>query len=319
VNGRHANWASLVPGILAIAAMIAFVVAVFAFGRIGALRGDTFHLYAYTDEARGILRGSEVRLAGQKVGLVTDIQFRPASTDSAKRIRLSLEILENHRDQFRRDSYAQIRSGGTLLGAPVVYVTPGTSRTPVLEDWALLQSREQLDVEAVTSEVAIASRQFPAIIANMKLVAQQIRGVTRSLDATSPDAEIPVSVVTGRALSLGRRMTDGRGTIASVLRDADPLMIRARRAVARADSARALLAASRGSLGKLQGDSTIIRTLADVRNELSIVSALLSESRGTAGRVLNDSALVMQVRQLERELGATIADLKRDPGRYIAF
>lgn len=321
MSGRRHTWRSLLPGLVAIVAMVAAVVVVLVFARIGALHGDTFRLYAYTDEARGVLEGTEVWLAGQKVGLVAGVEFRPVGSDTAQRLRLSLDILERYRPLFRRDSYAQIRSGGSLIGAPVVYVTPGSSAAAPLRSGDLLASRRQLDTEAFTSEMAIASRQFPEIVRNLRKIGGDVRRTGARLEGRGADVpSVALEVVGSRAAGLGRRILGGEGTLGLALRSGDDaLMTRAVRAAARADSVLSLLDDGNGILVRLESDSTLVRTVADARNELSIVRALMAESRGSAGRFLHDSAVVRELARLERELGATMKDAKRNPVRYIAF
>ena len=73
------------------------------------------------------------------------------------------------------------------------------------------------------------------------------------------------------------------------------------------------------SLGRFRRDSTLLRQVADVRAELSIVQALLAEPRGTAGRVLADSAAQMELGRMTREMGLLFEDIKRNPMRYLAF
>ena len=314
---RRRSWPRLIPGLVVLAVLIAGAVAVLAFARIGALRGDTFRLYMYTSEARGVLKGSEVWLAGQRVGVVADVAFREVTADTSGRVRIALDILEPYREQFRGDSYAQIRSGGSLIGAPVVYVSPGTPAAPRLADGGVIPSRGQLDTEDVTSQIALASRHVPEIAKNVRALGSEFARVRSSLGGTSRDEPgVVLRIVGARASRFGERTLSGSGSVGRVLRDRDALARRAGRVVARADS---VLELAKTAGRPLRGDSAFVRTLADVRNEVSIVRALLEEPRGTAGRLTRDSAIVQQLRRVERELGGIMSDFKRDPARFIAF
>jgi hypothetical protein len=94
---------------------------------------------------------------------------------------------------------------------------------------------------------------------------------------------------------------------------------RAKRALARVDSLRALVASNETSIGRFRRDSSLLRTVGSLRDEVTIVKALLDEPRGTAGRVLHDSVLTRQLGAAQRELGALLADLRKHPLRYVAF
>jgi hypothetical protein len=260
-----------------------------------------------------------VWLAGQRVGTVKRISFAPVTADTNRRLLLELDMLEEYQELIRRDSYAQIRSGGSLIGAPVVYITVGSDREPVLRDGAYMSSRPQVDAEGVTSEVALAARDFPPIIRNIREIGAQIKGMRQTVGSlTDDERSVRFEVVGRRAAGLTRRATAGGGTVALALRD-EALLDRARRAIARADSLGDMLGRDSTTIARLRADSALQRALIDARNELSIVRVRLARAHGTAGRAVADSAIVQQVARLERELERTIEDFKRDPGRYVAF
>ena len=96
-------------------------------------------------------------------------------------------------------------------------------------------------------------------------------------------------------------------------------MSRARAAMARADSVKVVMTGATTRLGRFTRDTAMRATIADIRNEVSIVRGQLASAEGTAGRILGDSAVFMELGRLERELGALMADVKRNPMRYVNF
>ena len=109
----------------------------------------------------------------------------------------------------------------------------------------------------------------------------------------------------------------GSGTIGRVMQGG--LTTRTSRVLARVDSVRALLASPNTSFGRMRRDSTLLREVEDIRNELTVVRADLDESRGSAGRFMHDSAIFSAVGAAQREMTALFADLKKHPMRYISF
>ena len=316
---RPVGWRQLVPGLAIVAVGVAAVAAVFTYARVGALRGDTVKVYALTDNVAGLAQGAEVWLGGRRVGRVGQIGFGSPSTDSSLRIVITAEVLDDYQGQIRRDSYAQIRPGGSLVGAPVLSISTGTSRTAALRDGDTLSTRAQTDLEAVTSRAAVASREFPAIIANVKLLAARLSGTKSTIGAiiTSDAGAEQMSALARRSARLAGSLSTGSGTVGRALRgDAAG---RASEAAAHLDTLRTLLASQQQALGSFRRDSTLLRSVQGLRDEVSIVRALLDEPRGTAGRVLRDSALVRQLSGAEIELAALVADIKAHPLRYVAF
>ena len=316
---RTLRWSGLIPGVIIFATIVGVCVAVLMFAQVGALHGDTFRLYAAMGSARGVIEGTEVWLSGQKVGLVTGVEFQPVTVDTNRRVVIGMDVLEKYRHQIRGNSTAQVRAGGTLIGAQVVWVASGTEGEPMLVDGDTIDAMPQGDTESVSAKAAMATREFPAIIANIKLLSSMLTSSQGTLGAMGADqGGKPLMVLRERATSLTTQATSGDGSIALAMRGGN-LTARARTAVARTDSIRRILTDSTTSLGRFRRDSTLLRTVADVRNEVSIVRALLDESRGTAGRAINDKAIVQELVELESELGALMADIQRRPLRYIAF
>ena len=309
----------MIPGVIAIGVIVLSTIALLMFARVGALHGDTVRIYAATDQARGLLKGSDVWLAGQKVGVVADIRFQPVESAVSQRLLLELELLKKNLPQLRGDSYAQIRTGGSLIGAQVVYLTTGTPTAPEVEAGDTLRAKPQGDAESVASQIAGASRQFPAIINNVKLLSSQLESARGTLGAFGAEEGVQkIGRVGERAADLTGRAFGGEGTISLIMRRTDHVT-RARSAMARADSIRLLLSSKTTTYGRLRRDSTLIREIASVRNEVSIVKALLTEPQGTAGRVRADSAIVRQLGLVEREFTALKRDISRDPLRFISF
>lgn len=317
---NRTRWAELLPGAIIVAVIAAFTFAVLVYARVGRLHGDTYHLHILTDAARGVIQGTEVWLAGQKVGLVKEIRFAPPGyrRDSLARLDIELELVEDARELIREDSFGQIRSGGSLIGAPVVYITPGTSARPALEEGDTVAAKPQVDTEGLTSAVALAGREIPIVIREAKQIREDMRRATSGLSELQDDGGVSLSVVGSRAAGLTRRATRGGGTVPLLQQDR-MVMNRVSGAMQSVDTIRALLASDATSYGRFKRDSSLLREIASVRDEMSILRGLIAQSRGTAGRIANDKAVTDALANAERELGRTIEDIKRDPLRYVRF
>jgi len=172
----------------------------------------------------------------------------------------------------------------------------------------------------MTSQFAIASREFPAIISNVKLLSQQLHSVNGTLGAMGIEhGGVELAQTRRQATRLATRLTNPNGTIGSALASQSALVDRARRVMARADSVRAVIASENTSLGRVRRDSTLLREVADIRNELDIVRARMASPTGTLGRVHADSALFDAIAGAQREMTLIMADIHRRPLRYIHF
>jgi phospholipid/cholesterol/gamma-HCH transport system substrate-binding protein len=318
---RRLAWSNVRGGLVAIAAIVGICVATLKYARVGALHGDTFRLYAIVGAARGALKGSEVWLMGQRIGKITDIRFRsPAESDTSTRVLVEMQVLEQYREVMHRDAVAEIRPGGSFIGAVVVYLTPGSAQAPTIRDGDTVHARPQADVESATAQFGAAAKELPRVVGNMKTIRAELDSTTGTVGALLQSAHGERGALRSASTQLARlrrRMSNERGSLGRIVDGG--LGARAQVVMARADSVRTLIGSSSNSLGRFKRDSTLTAEVADIRDELATVRASLAESRGTAGRVLHDSAAFTALGEAHREMSLLLADLKKHPLRYNPF
>jgi phospholipid/cholesterol/gamma-HCH transport system substrate-binding protein len=315
-----ARWRELRIGIIAAIGLVAVSIAVLLFARVGAIRGDTFRLFLRTGSASGLMKGSEVWVGGQRVGRVVDIRFLPPAGQDADALLVEMEVIQRYRHAIRRDSRAQIRPGARMIAAPVVRLDPGSMGSRLVVPGDTLRARPQADVQSMAERFGEATRELPAVMADVKRVNQALRSPGGTIGAFGSErGGVELAAVRARGGRIAASLTQRRGTLGLLLGGRDQLMGRAERVLARADSVQSLFGSPENAVGRFRRDSTLKLVVADIQNELSIVRALLRDSRGTAGRVLHDRAIVESLMDAEREMGAIMADIRRRPLRYLNF
>jgi len=100
---------------------------------------NTYAITVTLKYAGGIKPGSDVELAGAKVGKVSSIRFLGGNAGlDAPVLGLELEIDKRAKELIRGDSVFNIQME-SLLGGKVVEITPGTPATKVLADDAIVR------------------------------------------------------------------------------------------------------------------------------------------------------------------------------------
>jgi phospholipid/cholesterol/gamma-HCH transport system substrate-binding protein len=314
---RPQSWKDVWVGTAALVAVTAAAAVVLTYARVGALRGDTIRLYAVTPHARGILPGSEVWLAGQRVGTVRSVGFRPPSTDTALRVLLTLDVLAEPAVAIRRAAPVSIRAGGSLIGAPVVAISAATPVNPRVQNGDTLVADPGNELESIRTRLtATVGTEVPVVLDNMRVLAAQLATARGTLGALGIEGPRRIGGTAAAAAALVDRATHGTGTVALALGRGD-LSTRARAVLTRVDELRTRAASGSGSIGRLRTDSALTRAIRDVRAELDVVQALLAEPRGTAGRVPRDEALRLELERARAELELIVADMRRNPLRYV--
>ncbi len=317
---RKVRWRDLSLGLFALAGVVAAAFAILVYGRVGLLHGQKFTLYVLTDAARGVIRGTEVWLDGQKVGVVKGINFRSPDNPPSERLVLVLSVLEDARSRIRGDSRVQVRGGATIIGDRVVYIASGMASLKGVADGDTIRAAEQADLEGMTSDAALASRELPGIVENVKLLADQLQTAQGTLGALGVERggpeTIQLRIKTSRVMA---RLTSAHGTFGHAWNEHEDLMGRASRVMARIDSIKVLVASDQHSLGRFRRDSTLAIEIRRARTELADVQRLASSPNGTIGRIRSDSIIIRNVHRSLAEVDSLIADVKKHPLRYLSF
>ena len=316
---RPLRWKDLVPGAVVLGSLLLLTAATLKYARIGRLTGDTVRYYAAFSGARNVMGGTEVYISGAKVGRVKRVTFAPPVTDTTRRVIIELEVKERYREQIRQNSSARLRTGARLMGPTVLYITAGTSDAPVVPANDTIVGSSGGDIQALTTSFGEVAKEFPAVMANVKVLSSSLSSTRGTIGAlTTLDAPQRFEALVHNATRLTDRATAGKGTLGLAM-GRGALIERAKAASAQADSIRALLASNKTSLGRFRRDSTLLRTVADLRDELSIAQRLLANQTGSLGRFGQDSIIAHQTAERARLMAEIMADIKRRPFRYIAF
>jgi hypothetical protein len=120
----------------------------------------------------------------------------------------------------------------------------------------------------------------------------------------------------GSVASFLDQATDNNGSLALIARG--DIGARLSRITAQKDSIAALIASGRGSLGRFSKDSTLVKDVASVQARLDSLKQRFS-GNGTIARSRSDSSLAVEMAKMNAELAALMADLKKNPRKYITF
>lgn len=314
---RQIHWKELTGGIIAVAAIVGLTIAILIYARVGGLHGKKVTLYVVTNEAKGVLAGTEVWLAGNKQGLVKDVSFRPPSTDPLERLIITTEFLEDALPNVRRDSYAQIRPAGGLIGSTIVYIEVGSLTSPQLHDGDTVYARRKGRISVLAADVNRIGPELTALSESIGQLNARMKNPTGTIGSARARGIPRMPDISARMSRLAAKATGGSGTIAMANRNS--LMARASRAMAAADSIRTLMSSNRGSLGRFRRDTTLATKAKGVLAELDTLRAFAANPVGAIAAAHSDSVLTHELNQTHALLDSLIRDMKKRPKRYIKF
>jgi hypothetical protein len=311
------TWRKLIPGLIAAAVIVAITIGVLAYAGVGQVRGDKIRLYILTDQAQGIMRGSDVWLAGQKIGAIDHVGFAAPSADSGGRVVIAVDVRERDAEQLRRDSRVRVRAGANIIGPTVLYFEAGSAGSAPLRDGDTVRADAQSDVQVATEKLGIVTKQLRPLIADARTVMGRVRDPRGTAGAAMRErggGEFARLRVTFSRL-MGHSALNGNGAPSP----AALVMVGARGALARADSIRALLNSPQSSFGRFRRDSTLMLTVGSVRDELAALRVQLDSAEGTVPRFARDSAIARSIANSQREMALLFEDIRKRPMRYVNF
>ena len=276
------------------------------------------HLKARFAAADGLREGSEVQLAGVRIGKVETVKLLPPDSPEDFKVEAVMAIAQELNgspinERIRTDSNAQLVATSLLANDKIINVSPGTSKgSPVPENYTL-ESRVAISINQLTQTGNDLLEQINklAVPANEILnKANQGEGTLgrivndeslyRNLDATVAETKLTVT----KLQTTLEKVNSGQGSAGKLLND-PALYNSLNRTVAQLESISSDIRSGRGSAGKFVTDDALynetraavidLRTSAakinSIADDFKLISADLTAGRGSFGKLLKDEQL----------------------------
>jgi phospholipid/cholesterol/gamma-HCH transport system substrate-binding protein len=252
------------------------------------------HLKARFADANGLREGSEVRLAGVRVGKVEKITLlQPSDVPNAPRVEVLMSIDSTidgrpANERIRSDSTAQQGSPSLLGNEMLINITPGSAVGSAVQENAILPSSSSNTVnDFATSGTDLAQR--------LSKLSDEISGIVKEVK-------------------------DGKGTVGRLFSD-EALYNNLNATVREVEDVMKEVRSGKGSAGKFINDPALYNNANEIAIQLKAISDDLRAGRGTAGKLLTDDELYTRInRTADRldksvdQVNAIIADVNAGKG-----
>lgn len=268
--------------------------------------------------ADGLREGSEVQLAGVRIGKVEEVVLLPPNSPEDSKVEAVMAIDQELNgepisERIRTDSNAQLIATSLLANDKTINISPGTAKGSPISENAVLESRVAISINQLTQTGNDLLEQINrlAVPANEILnKANQGEGTLgrivndeslyRNLDATIAETKLTVT----KLQTTLDKVNSGQGSAGRLLNDPQ-LYTNLNRTVATLEGISADIRAGRGSAGKFVTDDALynetraaiidLRTSAakinSIADDFKLISADLTAGRGTFGKFLKDEQL----------------------------
>lgn len=287
--------------------------------------------------ADGLREGSEVQLAGVKIGKVEDVVLLPPDSPEDYKVEalMAVDSELNGRpisERIRTDSTAQLIATSILANDKMINVTPGSSKGAPVAENHVLESTEAISINQLTKTGNDLLEQINklAIPANQILnKANQGEGTLgrivndeslyKNLDSTVAETRLTMAKLQTTLEKVNR----GNGTAGRLLNDPQ-LYNSLNRTVTQLEAISTDIKAGRGSAGKFVTDDALynetraaiidLRTSAakinGIADDFKLISSDLAEGRGSAGKFLKDEQLYEDARNTLARFNSTATKIE---------
>ena len=232
--------------------------------------------------ADGLRRGSEVRLAGVRIGKVDDVRLLPPSENPNEKVEATFSIDSEidgrpATELIRTDSTVRMGSPGILGNEKLINVQPGTVvGEPVRDNDLLLPGGEGSNIEQLTTSGTELMQQ-------LNKLSTQFTGIAAKIN-------------------------EGKGTIGAFVND-EAFYNNLNATVRDVNDVVRQIESGQGSAGRFVNDPALYNNLTAVSASLQSIADDLRRGRGTAGRLLTDEALYNDARGAVARLNRSVDNI----------
>ncbi len=229
-------------GLLVLAGVLLFLLALFAIANRSFLFSDTFFVRSRFGSVAGLLSGAEVHYQGVNVGRVESVRLPDAP---GEKIVVTMAIRESARHLIRENTQAQIKTDGLVGNQIVVLVNPPTTGA-VVDEGGFIPGVDPFDLFQITDQMLASVQRFDVAAATFQQIMLDVRNgqgtlgkiiydpalydgmvataneTQRALDNVADNAAALVDVAqqaTEGVNSILAKVDRGEGTLAMMLND----------------------------------------------------------------------------------------------------
>jgi phospholipid/cholesterol/gamma-HCH transport system substrate-binding protein len=285
------NRDDILVGLVIVVGLVIAIVGSLWLARGGLSKG--YPLYARFAWGAGLKTGSPVWVSGAAVGYVSDVQFRPDGT-------LLTQLRITSSQPIPRQSPASVVPNG-IFGDVAVNFTPRQSGARYAQGDTVASGPPAPGIAQLTAKADSITTSVASLTGamNKELVAG---GGLADLRATLAGTNKLMAQLSSIAATQSVQLT---ATMTSL-----------RRATSAVDSAK--IDSTLSNLRAASGNMTsLTRSLDSTGRALNQIVAKVDSGNGSAAKLVNDPALYNDVHALLGRIDSLVADIKKNPKRYI--
>lgn len=290
---------------------------------------EGFLLKANFRSVEGLSQGSQIQIAGIRVGQVENIVFDPATGKAA----VSMLINDAYRNVIPEGSRVLVKTKG-LLGDKYLVIEPGKPNARKLKTGEEIKSVfEPTDTQKMFESLAVVSQDLQAItsVSKKQLVdekgSEKIENIVNNTDVLMKEAKniltrnrdkINQTVDNADSATKGfseivalnkNKINQSVSHLETFSKTMDKTGIKFDKMASDLDGITKDLRSGRGTLGKLVNDDSLYRDAQALVRDVRGISNRIQHGPGTVGRLINDPEMYFEARRAVRNMNKTAEEI----------
>jgi len=303
---RSLAWSELKIGIVAVVAIVLAVILIVSVGGAAGFSWQRYELKTRFNDVKGLKSGAVVRVAGVEVGKVTEVAL------SGAEVEVLLEVKKGNEQRITSDSRASIGSL-SLLGEPVIDISPSTTGTP-------LKDGESLTSVPPKGELADVAEEARDSLEQMSLILKDLRAGKGTLGKMFADDQLYTELngLMSAAEGVATSIRQGRGTLGKFVNDPAAYQ-RLNASLADLQEITRSIRAGEGGIGRLLKDEALAKSLSATATNFEGVSGRLSRNDNTVGKLLTEKELYERFNSVAARVDKMVGDMQNAQGSLGQF
>lgn len=301
----------------------------------------TYSIFVDFDNPGGIQTGAPLKIAGVRIGNVSEIQFRgvvinPATQRRDPLVRLRVSVEKRYREAIRENASFYVTTQG-VLGEQFLAVDPGSQDRPALSEGAVVRGLDPPRLDMLLAEgYELLHTTIQAMRENRKDISEAFDGLRDTLKGTghffntnrdrldriaanvekiTVDTDELIRAGKGKYVDnpqIDRIISNVERTTAVIHRDADALLRDTRETMANVKRLSA-------TLGSEEETARLKKTLADVSEIAAKAKLATADAQSVIAHIKKGDGSVgnlVMSEQLYDDLQELVRDLKHNPWKF---
>ena len=261
---------------------------------------EGYEIAAVFDSVSGLVKNSEIQIAGIEVGRVKDIRLEGSQAKVILTLKKGIQIYS--------DARAVLRTQG-VLGDKYVEIMPGTDKAPKLVAGGVINNtRSTIELDHLLAKAIPAMDNIQSVTQSLNEVLGTEEGKNNLRDTFTNVRKTTEDV---RSITLG--LTQGEGTIGKLIKD-DHLYRDLLVTVSGLKETVGHIKEGQGSLGKFLKDETLYQDTQKTMISLQKVAGKIEAGEGTLGKLVNDETLYKEAKETLANLNQATQKINEGQG-----